>query len=199
MTIKTRRDKGRPRGQAVVNRILESAILELARQGPIGFSVDRVAAAAELNKTSVYRRWPTKGALIAAALEAVQMRVSSALPDTGALRTDLIALVAAIAAFAESAAGRGLLSAIVSQDKIPEIASFASIQIAAGLSAPAGDIFTRAISRGEWSQDVRPEQLLSLIAGAVIHRIFLEQLPLTSSWTEGLINIIWFGIAPSKS
>jgi len=42
-----------------------------------GLSVERIARGAGLDKTSVYRRWPTREALVAAALEGVLEAVAA--------------------------------------------------------------------------------------------------------------------------
>ena len=80
-----RSDAPRRRGAPVVEQVLDLALEELARVGYHRLSVPAVAARAGLNKTSVYRRWPTKGALVGAAL-AGALGHDAPLPDTGALR-----------------------------------------------------------------------------------------------------------------
>ncbi|HSI06685.1 MAG TPA: TetR/AcrR family transcriptional regulator [Myxococcota bacterium] len=77
------------RSARVVSSVLSAAVSELTRSGYDGFRVDAVASAAGVNKTSVYRRWPTKLALVAAALRARPVMVEAP-PDEGTLRTDLI-------------------------------------------------------------------------------------------------------------
>lgn len=52
-----RRDAGRPRGRPVVDAVLDAVVAELAEHGPDGLSVERVARRAEVNRTTVYRRW----------------------------------------------------------------------------------------------------------------------------------------------
>src|SRR5690242_7791444 len=83
-----RRDAGRPRGQPITEAVLDRTLEELASFGVAKLSVSRIARAADVNKTSVYRRWPTREALVAAALERVHERLASQLQDTGSLRGD---------------------------------------------------------------------------------------------------------------
>lgn len=48
------------RGEPIADVVLERAIEEFAAVGMAALRVDQVARAAEVNKTSVYRRWPTR-------------------------------------------------------------------------------------------------------------------------------------------
>ena len=77
------------RSARVVSSVLSAAVSELTRSGYDRFRVDAVASAAGVNKTSVYRRWPTKLALVAAALRARPVMVAPP-PNEGTLRSDLL-------------------------------------------------------------------------------------------------------------
>jgi len=68
-------------------------------------SVERIATKADVNKTSVYRRWPTREKLASAALERILVDVSAAVPDTGSLRGDLLGLLAPVARLLASPLG----------------------------------------------------------------------------------------------
>ncbi len=55
------------RGQAIADVVLDATLGLLANRG-YAFTVEEVAAAAGVHKTTVYRRWETKAALVAAAV-----------------------------------------------------------------------------------------------------------------------------------
>src|SRR5688572_10035487 len=79
------------RSEQVVRRVLDAGIIELARSGYAGFRMERVAAQAAVNKTTIYRRWPSRAALVTALVERMRRPLrESPLPDTGDLETDLI-------------------------------------------------------------------------------------------------------------
>ena len=65
---------------------------ELARVGFPGLTIEGVAKAANVNRTTIYRRWPSKGALLLAVLEPGLERFDHD-PDTGSLHGDLLALM----------------------------------------------------------------------------------------------------------
>ena len=77
------------RSERVVRDVLRATIDELARSGYAALRVDDVAARAGVNKTTVYRRWPTKTDLVAAAIRASAGQ-HEPVPDTGSARRDLV-------------------------------------------------------------------------------------------------------------
>jgi AcrR family transcriptional regulator len=79
------------RSEQVVRRVLDAAIVELARSGYHGFRMDVVASRAAVNKTTIYRRWPSRAALVTALVDRLRAPLrGSPLPDTGALESDLV-------------------------------------------------------------------------------------------------------------
>jgi AcrR family transcriptional regulator len=94
----TRRTRGvqrGPRSQQVVEKVREATMAELARVGFPGLTIEGVAKAANVNRTTIYRRWPSKGALLLAVIEPGLERFDHD-PDTGSLDGDLLALMLVI-------------------------------------------------------------------------------------------------------
>jgi AcrR family transcriptional regulator len=91
----TRRTRGLqrgPRSQQVVEKVREATMTELARVGFPGLTIEGVAEAANVNRTTIYRRWPSKDALLLAVLEPRLQRFDQD-PATGSLDGDLLALM----------------------------------------------------------------------------------------------------------
>jgi AcrR family transcriptional regulator len=98
MDDSTRRTRGvqrGPRSQQVVEKVREATMAELARVGFPGLTIEGVAKAANVNRTTIYRRWPSKDALLLAVLEPGLERFDQE-PDTGSLDGDLLALMVII-------------------------------------------------------------------------------------------------------
>jgi AcrR family transcriptional regulator len=88
-------DGGRPtrrRGAVLEEAILAAARAELAEHGYFGLTMEGVAARAQTSKPVVYRRWPSRAKLAVAAILSGSPAPADA-PDTGALRTDLLAVL----------------------------------------------------------------------------------------------------------
>lgn len=103
--------RGRPRDPAVGEAVLREALALLEEHGYAGLRVADVARTAGVGLGAVYRRWPTKYALVVAALRAATGDITGT--ETGDPETDL---VAGLVRIADRLRGRGgaLLSVLLS-------------------------------------------------------------------------------------
>ena len=191
-----RRDAGRPRGQPIVDAVLEGTLAELATHGLQGLSVDRIARAADVNKTSIYRRFPTRDELVVAALSRVHDDMTAQLVDTGSLRGDLVALVRAVAAFLDGRVGRAVARAVFAGPIAADVADVARARLAAEAAASVAALLTRARARGEWRDGVDPAVLLAALVGGLLHRALLEQAPLDDAFVDALVDVVLAGVVP---
>jgi AcrR family transcriptional regulator len=174
--------------------VLDRTLEELASVGPAQLSVERIARAAEVNKTSIYRRWPTREALIAAALERVLAHLSLAQKDTGSLRGDLLFLGESVAGFLDQPAGQALMRAVFTEAVAPSIAALARRQLEQSAGSPAVAMVLRARARGEWRDDADPRVVLSMLVGALLHRVALERQRPTRAWLGGVVAVLLRGV-----
>jgi AcrR family transcriptional regulator len=181
--------------EAVLTRTLE----ELATAGLEGLNVERIARLAEVNKTSIYRRWPTRGALVEAALEGVLDGVAAQLPDTGSLRGDLLGLLGQVADLVGRPTGRAVVRAAFSESSESSVAALAARRLKQHSQSPVRTLVARAQARGEWREGASGEQLVSALVGAVIHRAMLEHAGLTKRWLGSLVDLALFGVLPRES
>jgi AcrR family transcriptional regulator len=84
----TRRSSGPRKAQEIFDATLDL----LAEKGYEGLTIEGVAQQSGVNKTTVYRWWPSKGALLGAALIGAR-QLEFTPPDTGSLTGDLEALL----------------------------------------------------------------------------------------------------------
>lgn len=103
----TRRQPGRNPGR--FDPSLDAAILEAALQGlgELGYdrmSMDDIASRARVGKAAIYRRWPSKAAVVADAITHWRRGLGPVEPpNTGSLRGDIDAVVAMVPDFDETA------------------------------------------------------------------------------------------------
>jgi AcrR family transcriptional regulator len=146
------RRPGRPLDPRRDAAILGAALEGLAELGYDRLSIDEIAARAHAGKGAIYRRWPSKAALIVDAIVAWRDQVAPlAMPDTGSLAGDFEAVIAAVPDFDEAARRQigvilGLASAAA---RDPELRTALTESALARPRALLRGILERAVARGE--------------------------------------------------
>lgn len=190
----------RPGGRAarVVASVLEATQSLLVEVGYNGLSIDEVAARAGVHKTTIYRRWPSKPELVAAAVSE-SSRQGIPVPDTGALGTDLAAFAKSIVRFvgdSETAgATRSLLAAANDSDELMAV----SHGYWAERMANAAPIVTRAIERGELAAEVDPAEVIEAVIGPIWVRLLLTGEPITEGLADRTAALITAGLVARSS
>jgi AcrR family transcriptional regulator len=179
------------RSERVVRSVLEAAVAEIARVGYVALRVDDVATAAGVNKTTVYRRWPTKPELVSAALRSL-MGAQSEAPDTGALRGDLILLMRAFVAKACRADGQTVTRMISLEKHHPEVAEIARVLRAEHL-ATWEEVVRRAIRRGEIPEGSDVHLIVDTLSGAVFSKLNRLREEVDDDYLFALIDLIVVG------
>jgi AcrR family transcriptional regulator len=184
----------RPGGRSAhVRAAVYAAALELlVAQGYDALRIGEVARRAGVHETSIYRRWGTKAALVADALLA-HAEQQVAIPDTGALRTDLIQLLGAIAANLRSPVG---LAAARITGVSPETSELALARAAFWTRrfTLAGAILERGMRRGELASDVSPNFVLELLIGPLFLRALVTGTPLDDSLPATIVDAVLGGM-----
>lgn len=181
--------KPQPRGEPVVRRIFDVTLKELSRVGLSDLSVPEIARKAGVNKTSIYRRWLTKDALVKAALDS-SMQHARDVPDTGAFKTDLAVLIERVAEFVESPRGKALLRTLFVDGHNRALRKLSTDAWAEAAGESPSVIVMRAVERGELAPDIDVEMLLFTAAGAVLHRVFVERAKADAQWLERLLTLL---------
>ena len=107
MSTTAKRGRGRPRREGADEEILSIARTLLAEHGYRALTVDAVAERAGVAKTTIYRRWPSKGALISALIPP-----AGSYADANAVLRDVQTLLAPLAD-ADDAEVLGVVRAIL--------------------------------------------------------------------------------------
>lgn len=178
--------------------VVEATVAELAEHGYGTVTLERIARRAGVAKTTLYRRWGTKEALVLEAmLERAGTRIS--LPDTGSLRQDLLE-------FAETAATNAAS---------PEVSAMARAVVAgaphdSALAAAVRDFWTqrlaldayiveRAIDRGEVVVGTDALRVIEAVIGPIHLRLLLTGEPVDRDFLDGVVDTVIDGIAPRPS
>lgn len=181
------------RGPRRAEEIFTATLELLTERGFDGLTIEGVAARSGVNKTTIYRWWPSKGALLAAAiLNAPPLALD--LTDTGSLRGDLIQLVERLRHLLTGPQTRPLvvagLSAAASQNELGGLLrEFLEARLFSELP-----IFERATARGEISEDVSARTVIDLLAGALWVRLVLRADEAPERFADELVDTVLPGI-----
>ncbi|WP_446223791.1 TetR/AcrR family transcriptional regulator [Nocardia sp. IBHARD005] len=175
------------RAQAIYAATLD----QLAEHGYEGMTIEGIAVAAGVNKTTIYRWWPGKDALLGAA---VREGRATEFPDTdtGTLRGDLIAALAGIARILETEIGRQLVAGTVMRGN-PEITAVAREFLADRLRREQV-ILDRAHDRGELREHIAAHQFFYPAIGALWVKVLALGEPATTEYLHRLVEDLLTGI-----
>ena len=187
--------RGRPRSQEADRAILTATVELLAERGLAAMSIEEVAARAGVGKTTIYRRWPSKGLLALDAFVA-SFREEQAQPDTGTLHGDMLAALHAwVRAVTQTPMGPMLTGLIAEAQHDPELRGAWRDRVLEPLREQNRTMLDRAIARGEIDPSVDREVVLDLFFGAAEHRLLLGHLPMTDEFIAEVVDVILAGVA----
>lgn len=166
----------RRHGQELEEALLAAGWDELAATGYARLTMESIAVRARTSEAVLYRRWPNKTQLVLAAIEHHRNLNPVEIPDTGALRTDLLAQLTAVG---EALAGYFAIAAA---------AAFSGLLAETGLTPAEGRdqimgdqllpqrraIYQRAHERGEIDLERIPAAVLDLPFDLVRHDLLMD-------------------------
>lgn len=173
------RPPGRPR--AGVNDVVFAATLSTVQElGYARATVDRIAAAAGVAKTTIYRRWPSKGALIVDCL----LDVFGPVPLEGTGRAELMSaaihwIAAKISEPGVGDAFAGVFSDAVSDPALREI-----------LSTRLQDPYRLALKDALGEPDDRVLFFIDVVVGTLLHRMGMTGEPMVDADVAALTEMV---------
>jgi AcrR family transcriptional regulator len=174
----------------VLENVLEAAAAELGRVGYAALRIDDVAARSGVNKTTIYRRWPSKSALVTATLEHTTEAPTDF--DTGSLLGDMQATLRDLRARIISKHQRGVVQVLLGERAHPEVAALVQ-SMRDRHDQVRRTMFERAIVRGELPEQADPSLLSELMCAPVIRRIVHLNLEADDAFLDALATVICQG------
>ncbi|MDQ1305692.1 MAG: hypothetical protein QG671_1524 [Actinomycetota bacterium] len=192
-----RRGRGRRPADAVRRAVLTTAGAMLFENGLAGLTFDKVAQRAGVSKMTLYKWWPSPGAL---AFDAYFAAVEQALafPDTGDVEADLRSQLHNFILLLGGQPGGRVIAALVG-------AAQSDADLAAALTErytlPRRELAVRrmrtAQGDGQIAADVDPEVVIDQLWGACYHRLLLPAgRPLSIDFVDALLRNVLRGIRP---
>ena len=169
--------------------ILRAAVEELADVGYGRVTIESIAARAGVGKSTIYRHWPDKLALIADAFETFHEQM---VPDLGDLPVrDAVALLVGHVAevVVDSTFSRCIPALIEGAERDRRVREFHHRYSAERRQALV-DLITRGIREGQIMQRVDPELATSMLLGAIFYRRLMTSKPFNPADATRLVDLV---------
>lgn len=175
------------RGAVRAEAILDATIALLGEIGYAALTMDAVAARAHASKSTIYSRWGNKPALVKAALDALDAAETAGVPDTGALRSDLLAALHSACARMDDRYMIMMTGLLHAMRVDAELADALRSHVADETLAPFHVIAGRAAGRGELPDDAPTSLAHQVAEGQILRRTLLGE-PLDDGFLTHLVD-----------
>jgi AcrR family transcriptional regulator len=161
---------GRPRSELADRAILRAALKVFIERGIEGATIEQIADAARVARTTLYRRWSSKEALIAQAIAAARGAAESQTLNRVKLSKSPEPLIDALAATFTSPDYKKLAARLIGS--VPNNPELMAVYWRDYLLPRRRMV--RGLLEGVVRAKREPEIILDLISGAVIHHLFVR-------------------------
>ncbi len=194
-----RKGRGRPRDIDIDRRILDAARTLLATGGYKALAFDAISQMADVPRSMIYRRWPTKGHLA----NEIAIGGDAPLPDvidTEGLEAQVMALARQMAErYQRPEIGAAAIGVIVATQGDRDLQRELQAEVEAGTRAALANIVARGKQSGLIAPDVSADALFDLLVGTIIYRVLfsLEEVP--EDYSASVARLVLRGIAVPSS
>lgn len=166
--------------------VLAETYRQLTQGGMNGVSVDDVARESGVAKTTIYRHWPTRSALLIDACS--RMGSPQPLPNRGTLRDDLRVLARAVAKQLRTAAWAGALPSIIdAAERDAEIAAMQTSMHRQNVE-PYRAAVESAKARGEIAPEASVDLVIAMTLGPLFYRRWFSKEPIDDAFVDAVID-----------
>ncbi|MDA0563823.1 TetR/AcrR family transcriptional regulator [Streptomonospora sp. S1-112] len=174
---------------------LDAVFTLTVQRGYAAVTIEAIAAAAGVGKPTIYRWWPSKGAL---ALEAINDKVGGVLdfPDTGDIAADLTSQLTALVALLNSDFGTVYRGVIAEAQGDPDLSAALRDTVIAPRSRACQDRLAKAVTDGQLRGDVPVRAMVELLYAPLYYRFLLHTDPLSTRQVADQVEWALTGLRP---
>ena len=177
-----------PRVERSRRVILEAVLEELGQVGYGPLTIEAVAARAGVGKSTIYRHWPGKLALVEDAFRTLKAPV--VVPDTGSLRDRLVSVLQQMAVLIEQSTYSACMPALIdAAERDPQVREF-HCRFSAEKREALLAVLRDAVASGELPPTADPELLVDALTGAIIIRRLTLYEPFDPALVPALVDQI---------
>jgi AcrR family transcriptional regulator len=179
------------RGDAVRAAVLAATLDLLSQRGYEAMTTKDIASVAGVNEVTLFRRWGTKAAIVAEALQDYSA-TETPTPDTGTLQTDLLELLRGIITRIQTPLGKVIDQIVVGHYPQPELEEVRRAYWRDRFNR-AEALIQRAKDRSELPEEVDAHFLVEVAIGPILVRANATDQPLDDQLPEQIVALLLFG------
>lgn len=176
---------------------IKRTTLELGQElGYAKLSIEAIAARAGVGKHTIYRRWPSKGALLLDSLLSLN-EPGLDYPDTGDVLADLRQQIHEAVDLLTAAPLRPLFQALVGEAQHdPGVAAALNERFIAPQADKTVARLRIAREQGQLSPDFDLDLAMAILSGPLYFRLLITQEPLTHEYVDRTLDALFTGMGP---
>ena len=183
-------DKRVERSRAAV---LAETYRQLSQSGLANVSIDEVSRVSGVSKTTIYRHWPSRSALLIDACSRLGSTMEA--PDTGSLRGDVQVLASALAEQLRTASWSSVVPSIIdAAERDPDVAAM-QVTWHKGLMTPFDTVAARAKARGEMAMARSGGDLAAVAVGPLFYRRWFSKEPIDDRFVTAMVDAAMAAVA----
>ena len=189
-----KRAPGRPRSEESRQSILRSTLKLL--KAPGGFSelsIEAIAADANVGKTTVYRWWPTKAALVADAFS-TSADGELQFPNTGSVERDMTLQMRRLIRVFKSQRGKVVAALLAGGQSDPELIAAFRDRFLWPRRQQAYETLRRGVHRRELLPDTDLDVLLDSLYGPIYMRFLIRHQKLEEIFADQICAVVLGGL-----
>jgi AcrR family transcriptional regulator len=168
------------------SKVLAETYRQLAQRGISGVSLDEVSRVSGISKTTIYRHWPSRTALLIDACS--RLGSIPPAPDTGSLREDLRQLLTGLASQLQTANWSTVYPSIIDAAERDTEIAFLQTELHKAHVAPFKTVMERAVKKG-WVVPLRTQDhVVAALVGPLFYRRWFSKQKIDKSFITALVD-----------
>lgn len=180
---------GKPdtRAERSKSAVLAETYRQLSQSGLANVSIDEISRVSGVSKTTIYRHWPSRSALLIDACSRLGGGIPT--PNTGTLKGDLHTLLSSLAEQLRTASWSAAIPSIAdAAERDPDIAAM-QIQWQKSVMTPFHTVLERAKARGELLSFKDASAAIAMTVGALFYRRWFSKEALDADFISQIVDL----------
>lgn len=157
-----------PRIERTRAAVAAAAAELMLAEGPDSITHARVAAAANVSRTTVYKHWPERSDLLRSTVEEVGKTVPDPMEFNGELRHDIHLLLSGLATDLGDDRHERLMATMLERAQHDKTVAAVRDAMVREIHQAFHDVLTAAVAKGDLRSDIDTERAVASLAGSLI-------------------------------